>query len=91
MELDGPPFRRPMHTVGPPRREHGSRRWRWLLIGVIAIVVFGGRSWLSYYVESLWFGSLGYAAVFWKTLGLQWAVFAVSACRDLSVCLMALS
>jgi uncharacterized protein len=31
----------------------------------------------SYYVDGLWFGSLGYGDVFWKTLGLQWSVFAV--------------
>ncbi|HEY1732552.1 MAG TPA: UPF0182 family protein [Terriglobales bacterium] len=50
-----------------------------MIVGVVAIVAFGARSWLSYYVNSLWFGSLGYATVFWKTLGLQWAAFAVAA------------
>lgn len=35
-----------------------------------------GRTWLSYYVDALWFGSLGYGDVFWKTLRLEWAVFA---------------
>jgi uncharacterized protein len=30
---------------------------------------------LSYYVDGLWFGSLGYGEVFRKTLSLQWAVF----------------
>jgi hypothetical protein len=30
---------------------------------------------LSYYVDVLWFGSLGYGDVFWKTLGLQWGIF----------------
>jgi len=79
MELDRPPFRPPIHTVRPPRPRSGRRRWRWLIIAVIAIVLFGGRSWLSYYIDSLWFGSLGFEAVFWKTLGLQWTVFAVSA------------
>ncbi len=51
----------------------------WPILIVVALVVFGGQSWLSYYVDALWFGSLGYAAVFWKTLGVKWAVFAVSA------------
>ena len=37
--------------------------------------MFGGRTWLSYYVDALWFGSLGYADVFWKTLRLQSTVF----------------
>ena len=34
---------------------------------------------LSYYVDVLWFGSLSYADVFWKTLSLQWGVFAAFA------------
>jgi uncharacterized membrane protein (UPF0182 family) len=30
-------------------------------------------------VDVLWFGSLGYRDVFWKTLGLQWGIFAAFA------------
>ncbi len=57
----------------PPRR----RRGRFLLIlAVLAFIVFGGRTALSYYVDVLWFGSLGYGDVFWKTLSLQWGIFA---------------
>jgi len=74
---DRSPFRRPIHTIRPPRLQAPRRRWLWLLIVVFAVVAFG-RTWLSYYVDSLWFGSLGYAAVFWKTLGLRWAIFAIS-------------
>jgi uncharacterized membrane protein (UPF0182 family) len=48
----------------------------WLVFAVFALVFFGGRTWLSYYVDALWFGSLHYEAVFWKTLSLQWGVFA---------------
>ena len=33
---------------------------------------------LSYYVDALWFGSLGYGDVFWTTLNLQGAVFAAA-------------
>ena len=76
---DRPPIRRPMHTVGQAQRSASRRRWLWPVLLVIAVVAFSARSWLSYYVDALWFGSLGYAAVFWKTLGLQWAVFAVTA------------
>jgi uncharacterized protein len=39
-------------------------------------VIFSSRTALSYYVDALWFGSLGYGEVFRKTLTLQWAVFA---------------
>jgi uncharacterized membrane protein (UPF0182 family) len=56
----------------PPRR----RRWLFILLAVLAVILFGGRTWLSYYVDALWFGSLGYGDVFWKSLTVQWAVFA---------------
>jgi uncharacterized membrane protein (UPF0182 family) len=46
------------------------------LIFVLAVIVFGARTALSYWVDLLWFNSLGYGEVFWKTCGLQWGVFA---------------
>ena len=55
----------------PPRH----RRRFVLIIAVLAGVVFGGRTASSYYVDVLWFGSLGYGEVFWKTLSLQWGIF----------------
>jgi uncharacterized protein len=63
------------------RRTHPPRnRIRFLLVlAVIAGILFGGRTALSYYVDLLWFGSLGYADLFWKTLRLQWGIFAVFA------------
>jgi uncharacterized protein len=57
----------------PPRRRN---RVFLLILGILAVVLFGSRTVLSYYVDSLWFGSLGYGEVFWKTLTLQWAAFA---------------
>jgi len=56
-----------------------SRRRLLLIIAIVAVVLFGGRAALSYYVDGLWFGSLGYADVFWKTLGMQWGIFAAFA------------
>src|SRR5712692_7645537 len=55
----------------PPRR----RRRFFLILAVLAGIVFGGRTALSYYVDVLWFGSLGYGDVFWKTFTLQWGIF----------------
>jgi uncharacterized membrane protein (UPF0182 family) len=55
-----------------PRR---SRRFFLLVLAVLAAIFFGGRAALSYYVDVLWFGSLGYRDVLWKTLGLQWGIF----------------
>ena len=65
----------PSRTSKAPR----SRRLVILIVAILAILLFSGRTAVSYYVESLWFDSLGYAGVFWKTLGLQWTVFAVFA------------
>ncbi|MGA7566982.1 MAG: UPF0182 family protein [Terriglobales bacterium] len=52
------------------------RRGRFLIILVVlAVIFFSARTVLSYYIDSLWFGSLDYLDVFWKTLGLQWGIF----------------
>jgi len=58
-----------------PRR----RRTVLFLIAVLAVIVFGGRTAVSYWVDLLWFRSLGYGEVFWKTLGLEWGIFAAFA------------
>jgi uncharacterized protein len=56
----------------PPRR----RRRIIIILVVLAVILFSGRTALSYYIDVLWFGSLGYGEVFWKTLSLQWGIFA---------------
>jgi uncharacterized membrane protein (UPF0182 family) len=55
----------------PPRRRHVLV---FLLAGV-AVAVFGGGATLSYYVDALWFESLGYTSVFWTRLNLEAATF----------------
>src|SRR6266852_2388839 len=62
-----------MHS---PRRRSG---FFLLMLAVLAVIVLGGRAALSYYVDVLWFESLGYGDVFWKTLGLQWGILATFA------------
>ncbi|HTM26278.1 MAG TPA: UPF0182 family protein [Vicinamibacterales bacterium] len=57
----------------PPRG--GGRRAGLLLLLVLFALLIGGGTALSYYVDALWFGSLGYADVFWKTLDFQSAIF----------------
>jgi uncharacterized membrane protein (UPF0182 family) len=59
-----------------PRRR---RRFFYLILAGLAVIVLGGRAALSYYVDVLWFDSVGYGDVFWKTLGLQWGIFAAFA------------
>jgi uncharacterized membrane protein (UPF0182 family) len=59
----------------PPRR----RRRFLFILAALAVIAFGGRTALSYCVDLLWFRSLGYGAVFSKTLVLQWSIFAAFA------------
>jgi len=61
----------PHETARRPR----GRRFLVLVLLLIALIVFGGRTAISYYVEALWFSSLGYRAVFWRSLSLEWVVF----------------
>ena len=69
----------PSRLTGRRRVRRRRRRRLLLILAVLAVIVFGGRTALSYYVDVLWFGSLGYGDVFWKTLSLQSAVFAAFA------------
>jgi uncharacterized membrane protein (UPF0182 family) len=65
----------PSTPAARPRR----RRRLLLILAVLAIIFLGSRAALSNYVDLLWFRSLGYGDVFWKTLSLQWGVFAAFA------------
>src|SRR6266478_5438830 len=56
-----------------PRR----RRWGWWLLGAIVIFVFAASRGLSIYISALWFGSLGYSAVYWYMFKLKLALFAI--------------
>jgi uncharacterized membrane protein (UPF0182 family) len=46
------------------------------VLAILVVILFSSRTALSYYVDALWFDSLGYRDVFRKTISLQWAVFA---------------
>jgi uncharacterized membrane protein (UPF0182 family) len=49
------------------------------LIAVVALILFGSRTAVSYWVDLLWFRSLGYGEVFLKTFVLEWGTFAAFA------------
>ncbi|MGD0480730.1 MAG: UPF0182 family protein [Terracidiphilus sp.] len=51
----------------------------YLPIAIVVLVIIGGRAAISYWVDLLWFDSLGFVPVFWKTFGLQWGTFAAFA------------
>ncbi len=57
----------------PPRR---GRRRLFFLVAFIAVVLLFGRTAISYWVDLLWFKSLGYEQAFWKTRELEWGIFA---------------
>src|SRR3984957_6560537 len=59
------------------QRQPPRRRGFLIIFAVLAIIFFSSRTVLSYYGDALWFGSVGYAEVFRKTISLQWLVFAV--------------
>src|SRR5215831_4228850 len=63
-------------SIDRPTRSFPRGRF-FVILGLLAIIVFGSRTALSYYVDALWFGALGYGDVFRKTLSFQWAVFAL--------------
>jgi uncharacterized protein len=55
---------------------HRRRRRTWILLLVLAIGLWTGASTgVSYYVDALWFASLGYQDVFWTSLEIQTLVF----------------
>lgn len=71
-----------MHQSTDRRRTRSSRprrRFILLLALVAFIIIFGGQTLVSYYIDALWFGSLGYRDVFSKTLGMQWGLVAAFA------------
>jgi uncharacterized membrane protein (UPF0182 family) len=62
-------------NIPRPRRRRGGV----IILAIVAAVFLGGGTLVSYYVDALWFDSLGYAAVFWTRINLQAATFAVFA------------
>src|ERR1700686_1666078 len=56
-----------------PRR----RRWGWWLLGAIVLGVFAAARGLSIYISAVWFGSLGYSAVYWDMFKLKIALFSI--------------
>jgi len=63
---------RSIGNLPPPRRRRGGI----ITLAVAAAVFLGGGTLISYYVDALWFDSLGYAGVFWTRINLQALTFA---------------
>ncbi len=58
--------------------QRGNRVF-FLLIAFLAAIFLSSKTALSYWVDLLWFRSLGYGDVFERTLTLQWGIFAAFA------------
>jgi len=56
-----------------PRR----RRWGWWLLGAIVVLLFTASRGLSIFISAVWFGSLGYSAVYWYMFKLKIGLFAI--------------
>src|SRR5208282_4478361 len=63
----------------PPQKPRGLRLAVYLPIALVVLVIIGGRAAISYWVDLLWFDSLGLAPVFWKSFSLEWGTFVVFA------------
>lgn len=63
-------------TIDWKERPSRFRRVFFFLVAVFLVLLFSTRTTVSYYVDALWYGSLGYGEVFRKTLRLEWMVFA---------------
>jgi uncharacterized membrane protein (UPF0182 family) len=69
-------------SIDWPKKALPSRhrnRTMLVLLAIFAFIFLGSRTMLSYWVEWLWFRSLGYGGVFGRQLALQWGVFAAFA------------
>ena len=70
----------PSFIDSPPRRRSSRGVRKLLLLIALAFGIFlAARIALSYWVDLLWFQSLGFGNVYWKTMGLQIASFVVFA------------
>ena len=80
MRFPGSDAREPQRPPRPPGRR--GLTGRLALLAAVVVLFFGAGTLISWYVEALWFDSLGYGDVFWKTLGLKtgtfWAFTAVT-------------
>ncbi|MDR3792359.1 MAG: UPF0182 family protein [Terracidiphilus sp.] len=69
-------------TPTEPRR---SRRGLLVFFILVAVLFLAGRTAISWWVNLLWFRSLGFGDVFWRSLWMEWGVFAVFAATTFAV------
>src|SRR5436190_16639047 len=57
------PIERDVIDITPKKPR--SRRWKWLLLVALVILLFAASRAVSIYISAAWFGSLGYSSIFW--------------------------
>ena len=60
----------------PPPKSTGYIKW---IVMAVVLLAFLAASSVGIYIESLWFGSLGFESRYWYVLGLGWALFFIFA------------
>jgi uncharacterized membrane protein (UPF0182 family) len=63
----------------PPPRQPRRRRGHLIVLALLVALFLVGGTALSYFVEALWFDSLGFGDVFWTNLRLRGAIFVAGA------------
>src|ERR1051325_4573266 len=76
---EGGEFEGPIIDVEPPGGGRKRRVRRWVALALVLLILFALGRVGSVYMETLWFGSLGYSSVYWTTFKYGWGVFAVFA------------
>jgi uncharacterized protein len=67
-----------MHqSIDWPRPPSTHRRRFLIIVAIVVFLLFSSGTALSYYINLLWFGSLGYESVYRRTLALEWSIFAI--------------
>ncbi len=64
-------------SIDWPLKPARRRSRFFILLGILAVLLLSGRGIISYFVDLLWFRSLGYGSVFTRSLALQWGIFAL--------------
>src|SRR5436190_1087008 len=71
------PFESEGEIIDVGSRRPRLRRWLWLLVIAIAVLVLLASRGLSIFLSALWFGSLGYAPVYWYMFRLKIELFLI--------------
>jgi uncharacterized protein len=59
------PFDREGEIIDVTPKKPRGRRWKWLiLIAIVVLLLIASRA-VSIYLSAVWFGSLGYSSIFW--------------------------